>query len=323
MYKKSAIKVLLGPESLLDQGESGDGAGTAATKFPVRGHGLRKQTDNQVFEKIGETNVYKRIRPFQALKSRPRLVRCPSTLQLEGQKVDTEDTKLNLTTVRTLESARSLRGAEDSFTSVDDMDRKSTYNGENPLSTNRDLQSAGSYSPTLKRTGRDRVHQNGANTISQNFLTEFGLRTERTDTFSGHQRRRGASADMERQLELSAERHIRTCQVVGNLKRSSRAQQSCQGLKDTVSPLHSPFSNYPTERLRRYNSTSNLKERPFYKSDQSLDQLDNHVPYLIQIRRNIGSICKMKPLGKPFTRSAAVPEVNSRTLIVGTSVQFS
>jgi len=319
VYKKSAIKVLLGPESLLgEENATGDSEGD---RFPLRTVGLRKRTDNQVFEKIGETNVYKRTRPFQTLKDRPKIVRAPTNLTLAGQKVENEDTKLNLSTDRTVDSARS---ANDSV--LDDMDRKSNFGADKAASDGRDLHSASScYSPTLQRTGRRDRGQSGKNnqTISHNFLTDFGLRTERTDTFSGHQRRRAQSSDLERQLEMSAQRHIRTCQVVGNVKRSSRVQQSCLGLKQTVCPLQSPYSSYPTERfgVRRHNST--LRENTFYKSDPSLDSFENPVSYMVQIRRNVGSVSKMKPLGKPLTRADTQPQVNARTIIVGTSVQFS
>lgn len=321
VYKKSTIKVLLGPETLKKAHETNAFVDEIGGDKRRLGH--RRRPDDQVFEKIGETNVYKRIRPFQALKSRPKFERCPSSLQLSGQKVENEDTKLNLKSARNSES-RKTPGTDDDFGNIfDDMDTRSNHGGEKPKSAGRDLPSEESYSPSLQRTRRERAHNPATNTISQNFLTEFGLRTERTDTFSGHQRRRGLSANMERQLELSAERHIRTCQVVGNVKWSSRAQQSCQGLKDTVSPLNSPKSIY-SERLGRYNSSQNFREKSFYKSDMSLDsgKYESAVPYMIQIRKHVGSTSRIKPLGKTFTATDTIPGINSRTLIVGTSMPF-
>lgn len=323
VYRKSSIKVLLGPEKLRNA-DSVDGVVSEldTDRSPVR-VGPRKHNDNQVFEKIGETNVYKRIRPFNALRGRPKLVRVPSNLHLSGQKVESEDTRLNLKSARNSKTP----GADEDFANIfDEMDKKSNAGADKPSSENRDLQSACSYSPTLQRPKRDRSQAAAANTVSQNILTEFGLRTERTDTFSGHRRRRGASADMERQLEMSAERHIRTCQVVGNVKRSSRIQQSCQGLKNTVAPILSPLAPCPTERLKRYNSynSSNLfKDKSFYRSDTSLDRMDDTIPYMIQIRRNVGSTPRIKPLGKPLKGADGLQSITSRTLIVGTSVQFS
>lgn len=334
VYRKSTIKVLLGPE-----GRQSFSAYRETSKDPEADSprlSPRKHRDGRdgVFEKIGETNVYKRTRPFKSFQGRPTLERYPSNLELSGHKVEAEGDKTKRDTARYLESARtnvttdSLVGndvskSEDKVINKDGskVDEKQIYKDGKVSATSSHTSSAadGRISSTVSKSRQSRTHSGIHNaTVSQNMLTDFGFRTSRTDTFSGHQRRRGASADLERLLEKQAERHIRTCQVVGNVKRSSKAQQSYQGLKDTVSPLHTPMSFSSSDRLHK----SALQDKTIYRSDSNLDKTEM-VPYMIQIRKSVGSISRTKTIAQSCQKNNPLPEISGQTLLVGTGITIS
>lgn len=317
VYKKSKIKVLLGPERDNDIQSKELEQSADVENIQVRSSSVRRPIENRsdVFEKIGETNVYKRTRPFKAFQGRPTLDRYPSNLELSGHKVEHEDDKLKSASARDVSSAKTQLTVES--VKIDTMDKATD---SKPSARSRDSQASaeGRYSPSLPKSRHGRTHSSASNVVSRNVLTDFGLRTSRTDTFSGHQRHRGASADLERQMEERAERHIRTCQVVGTVKRSSRAQRSFQGLKDTVSPLHASMTFYPGDR---HNKIAFTAEKSFIRSDSNLNK-GNVMPYMIQIRKSVGSVSRMKSIGPNFHQSPR-PELSGRTLIVGTSIGLS
>jgi hypothetical protein len=314
VYKKSKIKVLLGPER--EKYLQSNGSEQTTNEHASSRIIIRKPSENRngVFETIGETHVYKRTRPFNAFKGKPTLERYPSNLELSGHKVENEDEKIKAKSARDIESARTQMTIES--IRLDDMDKS----GINKASArSRDTQATDDrHSPSLPKSRHGRAYSSASNVVSKNVLSDFGLRTSRTDTFSGHQRRRGASADLAHQLEESAERHIRTCQVAGNLKRSSRAQQSVQGLKNFVSPSHRRMAFQAGDRLRH---SSFAPENNFMRSDSNLEKA-NVVPYMIQIRKNVGSVSRMKSIGSDFRRHP-LPELSGRTLIVGTGIGLS
>lgn len=330
VYKKSDITVLLGPEKYRSTVEASEDylQDYDGEQFPVRAR-AKKVGENQVFEKIGDSNVYKRTRPFQQVLPRPKLERFHTGLELSGQKVQTDEVKLKLKSGLVTTAASSATVRNDDWVKLVEPEHRPKLEREKTSTSMlgvRELDSALSYqSMTLPRSKRDRASHNSANhTPSLNFLTEFGLHSERTDTFSGHQRRRGtnAVAQLERQLERSAARHIRACQIVGNVKRSSKANMSYEGLKQTVSPLHSPLSHCSTDRARNQNhSRTSLSEKAFHRSNHSLDSGASVVPYMIQMRKNIGSISRLKSLGSP--RPDPLQTINSRTMIVGSGIDIS
>jgi len=324
VYQKSGIKVLLGPEKYQDYFDSAnDAVDQENEQFRVQNSARRREA--QGFDKIGESNVYKRTRTFQPPPTRPKLERYPSGLELSGQRVNNKDDNKTVKPAsdldKSLKDVETLKGEETPLKLASGRESTATNRME------RNLTSADSrQTPTYTRR-RERSRYSAGTMMSNNFLTEFGLRSERTDTFSGHQRRRGTSAagELERQLEMSAERHIRTCQVVGNVKRSSRAQMSYQGLKDTVSPMMSPHGGHSrasTERLRRTTPLGYQKDKTFHGVNQNLDSNDSVVPYLIQIRKNIGSMARMKAL-TASPRHDSLQQINSRTMIVGSGMNVS
>ena len=307
VYRKHKLKVLLGPEKLAlnkdDEDLIPDDILFSVTRERSR------YFDQSSFGKIGETNVYKRTRPSQALQPRPRLERYPSGLQLSGQKVDSNDTSAK-SARSTLSGRRPHTHSQDSDKLEDPSERISPVSKDTNMPSDS---SAATYSPSLTRVRQGRGQFSANNTVSRNFLTDFGLRTERTDTFSGHHRHRSvASVDMERQMEEKAKLHIRTCQTFGNMKRSSKVQLGYQGLRAAVSPSHGPTPIGSREGSSRIN-----KDKVFYKSDLSLDKPDVG-PYMIQIRKNIGSISKTKTIAQGYQRPKHRPEINGRTIIVGT-----
>lgn len=316
VYRRSNIKVLLGPEKPERErhvnspaSDYRDGVSKDDDNFPARIR-VRKSLDNrnsEQFHKMGETNVYKRTRPFKVFQGRPTLERYPSDLELSGHKVETEEDKLKAKSARNSDSARTqmTQGSMNIDQSDLSIDCKTSAR-----SNDSEHAAEGRFSPTLAKYGRG--HSSASNVLSRNVLTDFGLRATRTDTFSGHQRRRDASADLERQMEERAERHIRTCQVVGNVKRGSRAQQSYQGLKDTVSPLQSPMAFYPSLQKSAIGAYQS-----FAKADSNADKT-NVVPYMIQIRKSVGSVSKMKAIVPDLRRSNQLPEISCRTIVAGT-----
>lgn len=318
VYKRSSITVLLGPEQAERERHVNSPASDyrepvskESDNFPAR-ITVRKSLNSRMseqFDKMGETNVYKRTRPFKAFRGRPQLERCPSDLELSGHKVETEEDKLKAKSARNSDSAKTqmTQGSMKNDQSDRSFDGKTTAR-----SSDSDHTAEGRFSPTLAKYGRG--YSSTSNVLSRNVLTDFGLRATRTDTFSGHQRRRGASADLERQMEERAERHIRTCQVVGNVKRGSRAQQSYQGLKNTVSPLQSPVAFYSNDRLQKCAFGA---EQSFVRADSNADK-PSVVPYMIQIRKSVGSVSRMKSIVPDLRMGKQLPELSCRTLVAGT-----
>lgn len=306
VYKKSNIKVLLGPENLKHTITS---QGNGDEEFPPKLTARKPlETRRDAFGKIGESNIYKRTRPYKT-HARPTLEKTLSNLELSGKKVETEEEKQKVKAEESADTTKTGTTNEPDKPEYTDSTRDSSAS-----SKMKDRQSdKDERSQTRQKSKQGRSSANIV--FSRNVLTDFGFSTQRTDTFSGHHRRRGVSADILRQFEEQAERHIRTVQTVGNVKRSSRANQGCQGLKHTVSPLQSPMSFYTADRL----NNSLVRDKSFYRSDTDLDRA-GMAPYLSQLRKHIS---KTRTISEACQKNNPLPGITNRTLIVGTGITIS
>lgn len=306
VYRKCNIRVLLGPETLQKHVED------VENDAPENGNQtsrtiLRKSSEKQPCEKISEINVYKRFRPFQAFVNKPKLERYPTTLRLSGHKVENE--------VETLQSAKSKVSA--TTTNIDETHFK-TDKFEKMLHKfciNPKVQSASDVHfkyCSKKKAARGQSSASTTCSISPRFFTDYGFQLERTDTFSGHYRRHVASADIERQMEEQAERHIRMCQIVGNVKRSSKAQFSCQGLRDIVSPLTMKTACRQSNKIH-----NSLVKNNSYVPCDSTPEKSSIVTNVLQIRKTVGSLAKIKSIQKACQANDPLPEISVRTVLVG------
>lgn len=335
VYKGNTLKVLLEPEKLLNVREDSD-EDTNVNELAIgsRVHG-RRPSDKSSFGKIGDSNVYKRTRPAgQVFDSRPKLDRFPSGLLLQGAKVDQESDAMVKTAASSKQNSASVKhksvtGGNDgklgnpvinskpsASPAAENVEKEKTHTSESNASDKRET-SAGVKSKTLVQKSRQSRSFGGShgNSVSRQFLSDFGFRSDyRPDTFSGHHQRRGvASAELERQMEAAAERHIRTCQVAGNVKRSSRANLGVQGLRETVSPTHTPTSYFHTMDSP---TRSMLRSKTFFRSDTNLDKAEV-VPYMIQVRKNVATISKAKTFRRAGRGNDPLPEISGRTILVG------
>ena len=306
VYQKTHFKVLLGPEKIPgDDTDSSDDEAPEPTK---------KHTDRSGFEKMGDSHVYKRTRPFQIAQPRPRLERHPSGLQLSGLKLhrDTSSPKHEEENGRNRVESDFLVPYNTEITSFKfDTNNTSALDNDDipPLDINNI-----SYPITsgLQTVRSSRYAGYNTSRVSRYFLNDFGLRSHRTDTFSGHSARRGVSADINREMQETANKHIKACQAIGNVKRGSKAQLSYLGLRHTVSPSHLP--------LRRYHMDAFSQNIPKSHTDKVLrvePEPNKTVPYVVQLRRNIGSIARVKNKGLLCQPNNPLPEISGRTLVLG------
>ena len=97
--------------------------------------------------------------------------------------------------------------------------------------------------PRLSRAG---VRSSGSPTrphkvcFSPSFYSDFGLRSGRTDTFSGLRRVKKLNSsfdeDIAQQIEEKAKRHIQALQTHSSSRRGSRAVRGINTLKETIGP---------------------------------------------------------------------------------------
>ena len=309
VYQRTYFKVLLGPEKL----DSDDGSDGDEPDPP------KKHVDRSGFETMADTKVFKRTRPFQMVQPRPRLERYPSSLQLSGLKLHKETSSVKLTSNE--EEHRRMESRE----LVPYNTEVTTFKAEpaEPLNPDNGPHNSQAHSldisnlsipvtSTLQTARSSRQSGHYSNRVSKYFLNDFGFRTHRTDTFSGHSTRRGvASGDIEKEMEERANEHIRTCQVIGNVKRGSRAQISYLGFRNTVSPRHSPSARFQMDAFSRGIPKSHTDNVLRVESSPN-----KHVPYIIQLRRNGGATKRTKNVG--ILSSDPLPEISGRTLILGT-----
>lgn len=312
VYRKNNFRVLLGPKILQFPDEDGTVSHVPdddrqALRITVR----KPVVENQAFEKC-DTNIYKRTRHFQTLVNRPKLEKYSTALELSGHKVEKDDPEI----------AKSTKlKCSVTTTNINDTGVKTEESNKLPQrncmpSKVRELQSASDIrfinSSTVK-AARGNFSAGTVISILPHFLTDFVIRSERTDAFPGHSRCRDvASANLERQMVEKAERHIRMCQTVGNMKRSSKALYNYQGLRNAVSPHATPNTFRQSDRT----SKSLLREKSYVSSDSSVDKI-SVVPYVIQIRKNAGSLCRMKSIHQACQANDPLPEISGRTMLVG------
>ena len=145
--------------------------------------------------------------------------------------------------------------------------------------------------------------------FSPTFYADYGLRCEKTDTFPGllHRRKRERSnVEIVRQVEEKANRHIYACQVLSNSKRGSKAAQSVNTLKQTVGPKRHSVSQLPTKFVREHLHHSPVRQTTFV-------DVSKRAPFSFFIRTRESPDFSRVPRHK----TAPLPEINGRTLILG------
>ena len=304
VYQRAHFNVLLGPEKLPDEDtDSSDNESSGPTK---------KTSEPSGFDKMGDSNVFKRTRPFRMGQPRPRLERHPSGLKLSGLRLhqdapspkedDNGNRKKSEFLVPYNTEITSFKLDTNSLADDDDIPPLDINHVSYPIMSG--LQALRSSRHVGNHTSR----------VSRYFTNDFGLRTHRTDTFSGHSSRRGVSADISREMQETADKHIKACQAIGNVKRGSKAQLSYLGLRHTVSPSRSP--------LRRYHLDAFSQSIPKTHTDKVLrvePEQNKNDHFVIQLRRNVGSIARVKNAGLLYKSNNPLPEISGRTLVIGSN----
>lgn len=127
---------------------------------------------------------------------------------------------------------------------------------------------------------------------SKSFYSDFGLRNNYSDTFSGYRdRKKKHKSYMEKELEKKAMKHIHAMQVLSNSKRGSYAIRSVNSLKETLSPVRSNTEVVlPTSYVRSENNgittdrtCVDISKRPSYNvfvrtRDGVSKSQNNHLP---------------------------------------------
>ena len=306
VYQKTYFKVLLGPEKI----DSDDGSDYDEPEPP------RKHADRSGFDTMGDSKVYKRTRPFQVVQPRPRLERYPSSLQLSGLKLHRETIKQGPEDDRSRLESRELVPYNTEVTAFksDSQEPGSTENtARNSGPPSLDISNLSiPISSTLQTARSSRYSGHYSNRVSKYFLNDFGFRSHRTDTFSGHSARRGfPSADIKKQIEEKANEHIRTCQVMGNVKRGSRAQISYLGFRNTVSPSQSPLTRYQVDAF------SGVIPKSHTDNILRVQSQNKSIPVVIQLRKNGGNTKRVKHVGLLCQTNDPLPEISGRTLVLG------
>ena len=306
VYQKAHFKVLLGPEKL-----PGEDTDTSDDESPEP---TKRHTDRSGFDKMGDSNVFKRTRPFQVAQPRPRLERYPSGLKLSGLKLHQDAASPKEDESGNRKKSEFMVPYNTEITSFKfDTNGNSLADDDDipPLDINSVSYPIMSGLQTLRSS---RYVGNHTSRVSRYFMNDFGLRSHRTDTFSGHSSRRGVSADINREMQETADKHIKACQVIGNVKRGSKAQLGYLGLRHTVSPSRSP--------LRRYHMDAFSQSIPKTHTDKVLrvePEQNKNGHFVIQLRRNIGSIARVKNVGLLCQPNNPLPEISGRTLVIGSN----
>ncbi|KAK3600707.1 hypothetical protein CHS0354_011389 [Potamilus streckersoni] len=284
--RNSKFKVLLGPEYLLENSY-------VTEMINSDGHQIRKNhqktlIDENGFEKKGDSNVYKRTRINNHFHKPTKLERVP-TLILSGTKAiqDDEDASHGKRTDEQ-DSGLQMESAK--------VGSRLSFTRHNPIST----------SPRFKRnTGQ--ITGLKLSKATKPSLIDFGLRPERTDTFSGYLRRRihPNKSEILREFAEKANRHIYACQISSTIKRGSRTQLNISKLRESVSPRSRSISRHHTEE--GFPKTVN-KLTSLYRSDTML--MKKFPSYSFAIRtRNATTLSNIRANNEPL------PEVTGYTLI--------
>lgn len=232
----------------------------------------------------------------------------PVTLELSGKKIHEQNGRHSLSAAQDNETKSGER--ETTTTDITEI----AGNVENVDKTVSDSQKGIlSHLPPLSQSLVRQSATPSANakkmSFSPTFYADYGLRCEKTDTFPGllHRRKREKSnVEIVKQIEQKANRHIYACQVLSNSKRGSKAAQSVNTLKQTVGPKRASTSQLPTTFVRQHLHHAPERQATFV-------DVSKRAPFSLFIRTRESPDFSRAPRHK----TAPLPEINGRTLILG------
>lgn len=232
----------------------------------------------------------------------------PVTLELSGKKIHDQNGRHSLSATQDNETKSGER--ETTTTDITEI----AGNVENVDQTVSDSQKGIlSHLPPLSQSLVRQSATPSANakkmSFSPTFYADYGLRCEKTDTFPGllHRRKREKSnVEIVKQIEQKANRHIYACQVLSNSKRGSKAAQSVNTLKQTVGPKRASTSQLPTTFVRQHLHHAPERQATFV-------DVSKRAPFSLFIRTRESPDFSRAPRHK----TAPLPEINGRTLILG------
>lgn len=232
----------------------------------------------------------------------------PVTLELSGKKIHDQNGRHSLSAAQDNE----IKSGERETTTTDITEIAG--NVENVDKTVSDSQKGIlSHLPPLSQSLVRQSATPSANakkmSFSPTFYADYGLRCEKTDTFPGllHRRKREKSnVEIVKQIEQKANRHIYACQVLSNSKRGSKAAQSVNTLKQTVGPKRASTSQLPTTFVRQHLHHAPERQATFV-------DVSKRAPFSLFIRTRESPDFSRAPRHK----TAPLPEINGRTLILG------
>ncbi|OWF34646.1 hypothetical protein KP79_PYT11415 [Mizuhopecten yessoensis] len=239
------------------------------------------------FEKVRDTKLYKRTR--NQVKDMKKVRQWPAGLELSGKGMSDD------------EVVPPIKVGKDNE-SVDHPDDASVAESNRlpPLSENMAL------SP----------RSNTKISFSSSFFSDYGLRTNRTDSFTGYTRgrmkiRSASEAQLEKELQAKAERHIYACHVLSSVRRGSKAAHNLSSFRQAIGPHQRsirPLSELsPPKPTHRHFNTSPDKAGHLYETVKK----SSPVAFYIKTRDSSDlNRARMKA-------SDGLPEINGRTLILG------
>lgn len=238
------------------------------------------------FEKGRESKVYKRTR--QHTKDMKKVRQWPAGLELSGKGMGDDEV---IPPIKVGKDTESVGQPDDA--SVAESNRLP------PLSENLAL------SP----------RSNTKLSFSSTFFSDYGLRANKTDSFGGYKRGRmktksASEAQMEKELQAKAERHIYACHVLSSVRRGSKAAQNFSTFRQTIGPHQRfvrPVSEVaPPKPVHRHFNSSPDKAGHLYETAKK-----SPVAFYIKTRDSTDlSRARIKT-------TDGLPEINGRTLLLG------
>lgn len=246
-----------------------------------------KEILNMGYEQTRDSGVYKRTRRLFNVPQPRGLPKWPAGFELSGTKL--------------------CESEKDMF----DQDIGGELGGENSEPNN-------ALPPLPLNAGRLTSMYPARVKVSPFFTSDYGMRRQRTDTFSGYHNRSSVkdNLELEKDLEQKVRRHVYACQVLGNARRGSPAVQSFTALREAMSPVrrrpfpvvasHNDFTPSPRDMVRMNTSVSSEKIPVDPKSNK-------RQPFTLVIQtRDSGK----QKLTREFARDP-LPEICGKTLIAG------
>jgi len=238
------------------------------------------------FEQLRDSGIYKRTRHL--VKSERPMRQWPAGLELSGKSVIDEDLQI-----------KDLKDSEGVLGITDD-----------PLAgRNTSMTIMSGRLPPLADSVMGSPRSNRA-ALSNSFYTDYGLKTQRTDLFSGYKRRRKAKSasevELEKELEAKARRHIYACQVLSSVKKASKTAQNVSLLRKTLGPNRSPSGVDIPGYIKHFRPSSN-------NSSRTTGTLDTKRSVAFFIRtRETSNMSRSK-----IHKNEGLPEISGRTVILG------